>query len=528
MRPTTAPSQLTAETRPKLRVWALLSVAVLIVSLLPLYAISIYNHPSYDDYGASATLRAAWVETGSLSAVVKAAFDHTIQMYNTWQGGFTPTFISSFQPAIFGEQYYAVTTWFLLTAFLLCTGFFLRTILRDLLHAGGDETAILTSLMLLLMVHFQPDAAEAMFWFNSGVGYLLMEALLLLVFALVTKLQLAQTAGKRIALTAVLCVLMFLQGGSNPISSLISVLVMAGVTVYGFVARKKSRLHNAVLFAVLVAGFYLMFSAPGNAARATLIEGSMTNPATAVVKACYYGAALAANWLTLPVLAALLLGAPLLARVSRNSGLTFSHPLLTVVVAAGLFCAQLAPTLYSGVFLGAGRTRDTYYDQYILLLFGLSFYLIGYVTHQFDTACLAGSDWAQGLENKLKTTLPRWGTRFALIGLCVLLCGVAGFRKYDDVSYGPQNTAGGSALLSLVKGEAKRYDAEMDAREAILNDASIPDPAFAPLTCVPDVFIPDLLRSDAAYDVTGALKAYYGKNSITLVDTPQEATQKTD
>ena len=515
-----------AKRQTSLRVWAILCVAALMVSLLPLYAISIYNHPSYDDYGVSASVRAAWVETGSLGAVVRAAWDKTILMYNTWQGGFTPTFLSAFQPAVFGERYYAAAAWILLTAFVLCAGFFLLTVLRRLLHADGDTAAILTSLTLALMIHLQPDPSEAIFWFNSGVGYFLMEALLLLVLALVIRLQLADTPGKRAWLTALLCPLMFLQGGSNPVSGLISVLVVGGVAVYGFCTRGKCRAHNALLLIVLCAAFYLTVSAPGNAARARMIDGAMTNPVLAIVKACYYGAALWANWLTLPVLAALLLSLPLMVRVSRKSGLLFSRPLLAAIAAAGLFCAQLAPTLYSGVFLGAGRTQDVYYYQYILLLFGLTFYLAGHATRRFDAACVAGSDWAQGLQHKLETTLPVWGKRFVLIGLCALLCGAAGFRKYNDESYGPQNTAGGSALLSLVRGEARQYDAEMDAREALLNDASIPQPAFAPLSCVPKVFVPDLLRKDAPYDVTGPLATYYGKTGITLVDTPQEATQK--
>lgn len=514
-----------ARPRANLRLCAVLCVAVLALSLLPMYAISLYNHPSYDDYIVSAPSREAWLRTGSLLPVIRAAFDKTILMYNTWQGGYTPTFLSAFQPAIFGESYYAVAAWVLLTAFLLCAGFFLRTVLRDALHADGDTTCILACAALTLMIQLQPDVGEGFFWFNSGVGYQLMEALMLLSLALVVKLQLATNGGKRILWTALLCPVMFLQGGSNPVNGLASVLVMAGVTVYGYCTRSKCRAANTLVLAVLAGAFFLTVSAPGNAARAAMIDGSMQNPVMAVLKACYYGVALCANWFTLPVLATLLLTLPLLVRVARGSGLRFAHPLLALTAALGLFCAQLTPTLYSGVHLGAGRVMNVYYAQYILLLFGAAFYAAGYLARRFEAACVAGSDWAQGLRRKLKVSLPVWGRALALAGLCVLVCGVAGYRKYGDESYGPQNTAGGAALVSLATGEARKYDAEMKAREAILNDESIPAPAFAPLSAVPRVFVPDLLRKDSDFDVTRALAAYYGKTAITLVDTPEEATR---
>ena len=50
-----------------------LSVAALVLGALPLYAISLYNHPYYDDYGFSAKAHQAWRDTGSVGAVLRAA-----------------------------------------------------------------------------------------------------------------------------------------------------------------------------------------------------------------------------------------------------------------------------------------------------------------------------------------------------------------------------------------------------------------------------------------------------------------------
>ena len=52
------------------RAVAWLSVLLLLVSVLPLYAQALYNHSFYDDLGFSLLTRAAWEQTGSVFAVL--------------------------------------------------------------------------------------------------------------------------------------------------------------------------------------------------------------------------------------------------------------------------------------------------------------------------------------------------------------------------------------------------------------------------------------------------------------------------
>lgn len=56
-----------------------LSVAALVLGALPLYAISLYNHPYYDDYGFSAKAHQAWRDTGSVGAVLRAAWESALE-----------------------------------------------------------------------------------------------------------------------------------------------------------------------------------------------------------------------------------------------------------------------------------------------------------------------------------------------------------------------------------------------------------------------------------------------------------------
>ncbi|MFQ9902037.1 MAG: hypothetical protein ACLRWF_10460 [Ruthenibacterium sp.] len=55
------------------RFWVCVLAVVLVASLVPLLAIAQYSHPSADDYPYALATHAAWQETGSIWAVLRAA-----------------------------------------------------------------------------------------------------------------------------------------------------------------------------------------------------------------------------------------------------------------------------------------------------------------------------------------------------------------------------------------------------------------------------------------------------------------------
>ena len=77
-----------------------------ILSVIPLYVIGMFAHPSVDDYYYGTETVQVWNETHSIASVVKCSFDEMINTYNIWQGNFSAIFLMRLQPGIFGEQYY--------------------------------------------------------------------------------------------------------------------------------------------------------------------------------------------------------------------------------------------------------------------------------------------------------------------------------------------------------------------------------------------------------------------------------------
>ena len=482
------------------KVSAWLCALMLLVSVLPLYAISFYSHPHYDDYGFSVNVRHTWQDTGSVSALLKTVAQSAAHVRQTWQGTYLGTVLSNVQPGVFSENLYFITTFILLTAFLVCFGFFFYTVLRVLFQAGNYEITILISLAMFLMLQLMPQISEGFYWFNGGIGNTFVYSLIVLSLALMIRFWRAEGA-KAWWLGASLLLLMAALGGGSYGGGLFLICMMALVVLFAFVKKHRFRFVYLGLTLVLIACFAYSMAAPGNDARAAIMGTRISAP-TAVIKSLYYGVTLLGNYMSLPVVAVLLFAAPLLWTMTENSKFSFKHPLLVLVLGIGLFCVQLVPPMYSGVFIGGGRIQNTYYFSFIVMALLYELYLLGAVRRKLETPFVFTESMKRGV---------------AVLSAFLFLFGVLGFARPTDGSFGPKNLTGMEAAVSIIRGEAQAYDAAMDEREQLLNDPNIADVVLIPLAATPKTFMEDSLASDLADNIARSLEVYYRKQSVAVV-----------
>ncbi len=484
------------------RLAAVLCALALLASALPLYAISLYNHPYYDDYGFSADVHAVWKQTGSLSAVFAQAIQSAKETRQNWQGTYTGTLLSNVQPGVFSESLYFVASFFLLTAFLVCGWFFLTTLFgKRGLGLDGWQTFVLCSLVLSLLLQLMPDSGEAWYWFNGGVGNVFIYSLMMLFAAVAIRMWKAEQGWKTGLYTLALVLLAVAMGGGSYSGGLFSLCILATALVWSLVKKQKKGVLLAIAAGVLLCCFLYSMAAPGNNKRADMIA-SAVSPVKAVVQSFYYGVALMGSYTTLLLVAVTALVVPFFWQAAPKTGWRFQHPWLVLALMVCLYCTQLTPPLFSGVHIGGGRTVNTYFISFVVLWLLYAFYLTGYVQQHLPVQILLPDKWKRA---------------YAFVMACVLAVGLCGFKPHGEPLYGPQNLAGMNAALSIVTGEAAQYDAEMTAREVLLNDASQPEVTLAPLTVVPDVFMKDLLVPGAEYDVRPSLCWYYQKDAIHIV-----------
>jgi len=509
------------------RAVAWLCVLLLLAGILPMCALSLYNHAFYDDFGFSLLTREAWTGEGSVLAVLRAAAVNTfgnaegtyLGTYNTWEGTYSTSYLSALQPAVFGEGAYGVTTYLLLGALLLAVWFFLRQTLRGLY--GMDRAAVLAAFGMLgfLTTQFVPDAAEAFYWYNGGVAYTLLWSVMLFTAGLWLAFDRAEGRLRRVLLYVLLLLLTVVVGGAKYSTVLFASLLAAGFTAWAFVRKRPGKWAYLSLTLVLLICFALSVKAPGNAVRAATLSGGMSAP-KAVLEAVYFGLALIGHAFSLPLLAAMVLLAALSAPALRRSSFRFAHPVWAALAGAALFCAQLAPTLYTGNYLGDGRVLNTYYFSLVIILTQLTLYWTGWYLRLAERGPLLPGLFTPAAEPA--DGAPAGGRLRAAVLLAVagmLLVGCVAYHPDGAASYGPQNTAGGSALRSLASGQAAAYDAAMDGRDALLNDPTLTDVVLAPVTDVPVSFMGDALADGDNLDYVLRLYAeYYHKASVGVAE----------
>ncbi len=479
-----------------------LCALLLLASVVPMYALAFYNHAYYDDFGFSTLTHSAWQEGGGLWAVLAAGIQNTVGIRQTWEGTYFSSFLSTFQPALFGENLYWLTTFVLLTAFLFSLWFFLSQTLRGMLGMDRVSTSAVTCALGFVAVQFAPNAAEGFFWFNGGVAYTLMSSFLLLWAGVWLRLERENRRVRSILLYALLLVLTVCVGGAKYTTVLFAALLALCSTVWAFIAERPKKWATLSLTLVLLACFAFSVSAPGNAVRAQTLTGGMSAP-KATLEAVYFGLALAGHSFSLPLLAAIALLVALALPALRASKFRFAHPVWITLLFISLFCAQLTPTLYTGNYLGDGRVRNVYWFTYVLITALLSLYWAGFLLKRHGLCAESRPD------GRLKGAT-------ACVLAVLLAVGCVAWHPDGSASYGPQNMAGGAALRALTSGKAAAYDHAMDKRDALLNDATQPDVTLTPVEDSPSSFMGDALLSNNVDYVLRLYADYYSKSSVRL------------
>lgn len=485
------------------RVIAVACVIVFVLSLCPLYAISMYNHPFYDDFGFSIRIHHAWNQTGDVGTAVREAWQNMLATRQTWQGNYTATFLSGVQPGVFDEQLYFLTTFILLTSLVAGCAALVIAALRKLLHAGWAATLQMTSLLLFLMIQMTPAVDEAFFWFNGGIGYTFNYAVFAMLMALTIHLWCCESKAKAVWLAIGMAVLAIMLGGGSYTGGLFGLLVFSCAVFLGFWHKSRWRWIFTGVWLLLAAGFAYSMLAPGNMVRAATLQGGMSAP-MAIAQSFYFGLGLIGDWFTLPVCVVCTAGVFALIPSLAKSKYTFKYPAFITLVCICLFCAQLTPTLFTGNYLGDGRTVNTYFFTYLLMMAFLAVYWMGWSIKRMTAyAAIKG-------ETK--------GVRVGIVVLAVILlgAGLLGYQPHGSNESGIVNLASGSALRSLVNGEAAAYDKAMSERDAAMNDKENTEPVLYPVDEIPDAFMGDALENDNLDYVLRLYTEYYEKQRVTI------------
>jgi hypothetical protein len=174
-------------------------IALLILSLLPLFAIAIYSRPGVDDFKYGADTRIAYVTTHNIVAVLTVALDTAIETYNTWQGTFSSVFLFSLQPGVFNETVYPVTTFVMLFMLIGSTFFLLQAIIVGVLGLDRKYVPVTSIPILFFCIQALPWPRHAFFWYNSSVHYTFFHSLMLFLLGLCIRIYRSQSVSQSVS-----------------------------------------------------------------------------------------------------------------------------------------------------------------------------------------------------------------------------------------------------------------------------------------------------------------------------------------
>ncbi|WP_455502526.1 DUF6056 family protein [Gemmiger sp.] len=475
--------------------------------LVPVFVLAVFARPSADDFIYAARTYAVVRQYGfDLPLLLQAAWDTNVYYYENWQGLYVSGFTLAFQPAVFGNKWYGVTILCVLLPLFFCLYGLARCVVLRLAPAQKRLPWALAILLTFAFIEGMPAPVEGLYWFNGAMNYLPYFSLAVLNAGLAFALCFPSALPKRrqALYIAAGCVCSLVIGGGHQVTGLLNALVLLLAVV---LCAKHRNFRQLPAFAAAVVGLLLNVLAPGTRVRTSGFSGA--GFVEAVVKSFILAALEWIRWLDVPLLCLLVLLALPLLHLARSAALpdrVFRLPILGAAVTFVLMWGMIFLPSYTMGGIGAGRLLNVVWMTFVLGLAATEFLLLGWLERVKGVPL-------HGIEQFCK----RHARALPAAAACMLV--VMACIGSHTVKEGQDNYFATSleAAYELADGQAKRYAAALDAREAVLTDAAQQDVTIRPLNDDERPWL--LFYTDVAPgpDMWG-LTPYFDKQSVTISD----------
>ena len=484
--------------------WRKLIILVLGVSLIPILGIAFYNHSSADDYSFGCLTRYAWVDTQSIWEVLRTVGEKVHSVYFEWQGSYAAVALFALQPAVFGEKLYVLVTYVIMGIFLFGTFHFFRKIVGLMIKDNTQIADIIAGVVAILSIQLLPSPVEGFFWWNGASYYVIFYSLMLIQLADLAVIIYQDKCSKR--QFALLLIMAVLIAGGNYISALLTMELTAFFSVYSFFKKKKITGKMFVVLSVTLVGFLTNCLAPGNAVRQSAFEA--WSPIRAILYSFHEAYNYMIEWTSPLLIVGMIFLIPFLWYLPiKNIMKGYLSYMLLMGMGFAVFASSFTPTLYAYGEVGAGRVQNIRYFLWILFSVLVEIIVICCIKNMIIN-CEGKID---GVENILRNMYLRYAIPFFVTILTCSLFFVANSVLADDV----RDMVSISAVKSLLSGEAKQYDREMNERiETLLGEEK--SVVLSPLSCHPELLFWEDIKEDSAEWINGAVARFYGKDEVSL------------
>lgn len=491
------------------RFLAVCSVILFAVSMLPIWHLAFYARPSGDDYGYSTLTHAAWLDTGSLMEVAKAAAKTVQNFYNSWNGDWLTTYLFAWMPEVFAPYTYWIVP-FLMTGMVIAAMYFFMH--EFCVKVSGMEASvwlIFTSLLLLVSYQFIPSTAIGMYWYVGSVHYMLPHAAGLIGIACLSKyLRDCRKSGLALFFLS-LCA--FIVGGGSYFTSLLLLMVLFAAMVMFGIKRKKKVFLLIVPFLICAIGFVIQCKAPGNAVRGGEGFGmDLGVAAMTILESLRRSLICILEWMRektfvfAVLLVIALLGWQAVDKAREKTGFRFGYPLLFILFMYACYSAMYAPEVYSKQYDTIETSLGPATIQYLTFLLTFTFailYLEGWVSWKLSSR--------PGFRNFMEKKY-RYAVLFPGILLAMVLAMANRGCLKDSVDM--------QCYEYIVSGQAEDFRAQIASQMEILLDDSVKEAYLVPINPEQGPLMHMPVTTDENAFTNWVVKEFYQKDRVVMVE----------
>jgi hypothetical protein len=459
-----------------------LFIIVLAIVIVPLFILSFYNQPCWDDYWETTVVR----QNGFWGA---QKF-----WYLNWTGRYFALFIISLNPMVFSANWaYKLNAIILLILFIYATFHLCSKLFKDF----DNTTKIgISTLFIVAFIFFIPDIGQGIFWQSGAYTCFIPEILTLFFFSSIISYYYSPYKTRYFILS---CLLVIAIVGSYEIIMIYADILVFLFTFFSIVRRKKLVFPLSLLFVCIVFSLFSI-TAPGNSIRAHSnnypdahnFMFSLKESFIFCFKPIYlYGKGLLVQWL-LFMLLIITASFSMLYKSKLWNEITDTIFIIPLWISF-LFCIA---TPYIGLFIcfwaeGKFPPIRTLNAMYFYFEIGMIYFLL----------CLIAS--IKKRQHHFKIPI--------YISLPLILILLFGLNYRTSIIKNNNITM---AYNDLILGKASAYNKEIKARHDFLINFKGDSCAIAPVKNIPYSFYFVEISNDQKMEITKTFCDYYNKRYI--------------
>lgn len=474
---------------------AIITLLGLLITMIPLYRLSVYSIPYYDDYGAPAGT-IAWSKQFGTS-YLHSAIVHAYQMWYAWEGVYFDRVLMALDPILWGEQYHFLGSVIIITSLLVSVFAFIYFICRKMLRGAKWDSLASAAIVSEITILFIYTAQQGFYWYSGGIKYVFGFSLWLITILTTILTLISRKKAANIIYGLISAILIFFVSGTNFVTVLQSLIVSVSIFIMGYLWYKKRAFY---LLPMLISNFYgarLCLVAPGNAKRASAFHGmGAVEAILASFKTGFEFLGKFTDWRTLLLF---LIALPISYRIVRMSGIKFrvKNFLILALWSVCLYASGFTPNLYSSGDVVLSRVINTIKFVFqILLWINMTYFL--------------------GLLSQIRTGGKRRWKGYVIWPLVIpWLAAWMFFFKIQPNPIGTYSAFGANYYLKT--GQAMFFYSEYEKRVEALNGPDT-DVILEPYTNMPWFLGWNDISTDPDDEVNQFMAQFYHKNSIRLRD----------